>query len=178
MRHDQATVYYERDGTLSHLLAVDPVTREAFEEIKDGYMYEQAQRTMARRLKEGGIPKTSIRWVPRKIAIVLPHLTYFNEDDMIVTLDGTIHRFKGAVNKAGPERAKRSEERSMMKITAAEKAAIRKYWSYFRLRFRADGSVETQEPSGGSWELLYTPEATAAHVKEIRKQKAAQARRV
>lgn len=64
-----------------------------------------------------------------------------------------------------------------MKITPAEKAAIRQYWSYYRLRFRADGTVEAQQHLGGPWGVLYTPEATQAHVKDLRKQKAALTKR-
>jgi hypothetical protein len=58
-----------------------------------------------------------------------------------------------------------------MKITAAEKAEVRRHWGYLKLRFKKDGSVEGQQHPGGSWGLLYSPEDLKRHVESIRKAK-------
>lgn len=49
-------------------------------------------------------------------------------------------------------------------MTRREKAAIRRYWSHLRLRFRRDGTVEAQKRPGGAWGILYYPADTARHL--------------
>ena len=53
-----------------------------------------------------------------------------------------------------------------LKITNAEKRAIRKHWSYTKIRFRKDGTVEGMK--GTSWGLLYTENQLKGHLKILR----------
>ena len=53
-----------------------------------------------------------------------------------------------------------------LKITNAEKQAIRKHWSYTKIRFRKDGTVEGMK--GSSWGILYTENQLKGHLKILR----------
>ena len=53
-----------------------------------------------------------------------------------------------------------------LKITDAEKRAIRKHWSYTKIRFRTDGTVEGMK--GSSWGILYTENQLKGHLKILR----------
>ena len=53
-----------------------------------------------------------------------------------------------------------------LKITNAEKRAIRKHWSYTKIRFRKDGTVEGMK--GSSWGILYTENQLKGHLKILR----------
>jgi hypothetical protein len=52
-----------------------------------------------------------------------------------------------------------------MKYTAKQKTAIRRHYPHYRLKFRADGSVEAQQRPGSPYGLLYTPQQATAHLR-------------
>lgn len=65
-----------------------------------------------------------------------------------------------------------------MKISNAEKAAIRKYFAgQYKLRFKEDGTVLAQQQPGGAWGTLYSPWYTEQHLKWLREQKKAHVKR-
>ncbi|HEX5426552.1 MAG TPA: hypothetical protein VFW94_23595 [Candidatus Acidoferrales bacterium] len=56
-------------------------------------------------------------------------------------------------------------------MTRAEQKIIRDHYSYQRLRFRKDGTVEGQKRAGGAWGLLYSAEEAARHVAVVKAQR-------
>jgi hypothetical protein len=57
------------------------------------------------------------------------------------------------------------EEMKPVKYTKKQKDAIRAWWSYMPLRFRADGSVEGKK--GNAWGVLYTADAVEKDLKAL-----------
>lgn len=60
-----------------------------------------------------------------------------------------------------------THRRTAMKLTRRHKALIRAHWSHYKLRFRADGSVEAQDSRGAPWARLYTARDAERHIEAI-----------